>query len=245
QRLVAAISAPTGEGVLYEADMRLRPSGNAGPLATSLSGFIDYHRQSAWTWEHLALSRARVFAADEGMREAVDAAIAAQISTVRDAGKTIADVVSMRALMARERKPRHAFDLKLAPGGLIDLEFIAQSAQLVAGRQIDVPQAPTATVLRRLDELGLLPEGSRLVEILALYSTVLQVMSAALLHPFRDEEWPVPFKELLARLTNYPSFARLAEELTEMQAEVRAAAAAWYARAGSDGAETAPNNPHP
>ncbi len=64
QRLIAAVSAPTAEGVLYETDMRLRPSGNAGPLATGLGGFADYHRHNAWTWEHLALSRARVIVAD-------------------------------------------------------------------------------------------------------------------------------------------------------------------------------------
>ena len=89
QRLVAAIAAPTAEGVLYEADMRLRPSGNAGPLATSLSGFSAYHRDNAWTWEHLALSRARVIAADGNFGYDVDAAIAAIMSRHRDAAKTI------------------------------------------------------------------------------------------------------------------------------------------------------------
>jgi len=231
QRLVAAVSAPTAEGVLYEADMRLRPSGNAGPLATSLGGFVDYHRDSAWTWEHLALSRARVIVADAGMAERVDAAIAAQLAAPRDAGKTIRDVVEMRRLMKRERQPRHAFDLKLASGGLVDLEFIAQSAQLVSGRVLAIPQAPTATVLARLAETGLLPHGRRLAEIHGLYSTVLQVMSAALLHPFREEEWTAPFKELLARLANYPSFERLVDDLADMQAEVEAAAATWYGKA--------------
>ncbi len=129
QRLVAAISAPTAEGVLYEADMRLRPSGNAGPLASSLPAFAAYHRDNAWTWEHLALSRARVVSATGGLGAAVDAEIARVMQRPRDIGKTIDDVVSMRALMAKERKPRHPFDLKLQTGGLVDLEFIAQSAQ--------------------------------------------------------------------------------------------------------------------
>jgi glutamate-ammonia-ligase adenylyltransferase len=231
QRLVAAVSAPTAEGVLYEADMRLRPSGNAGPLATSLSGFADYHRDSAWTWEHLALSRARVVAADPGMAAAVDETIAARLAAPRDNAKTIDDVVSMRALMARERPPRHAFDLKLATGGLVDLEFIAQSAQLVAGAIVALPQAPTAEVLARLGATGLVPEGARLAEIHALYSTVLQVVSAALLHPFRDEEWTDPFKDLLARLAAAPSFPRLADDLATMRHEVTAAATAWYQKA--------------
>jgi len=233
QRLVAAISAPTAEGVLYEADMRLRPSGNAGPLATSVGGFRAYHKDNAWTWEHLALSRARVVAATGGMAGKVDAEIAAIMGRERDVAKTIEDVTSMRALMGRERKPRHAFDLKLANGGLVDLEFIAQSAQLVAGRQIGLPQASTARVLMRLADIGLVPKGQRLAEIHALYATVLQVMSSALISPFKEEAWSPAFKELLAQLSHYPDFGRLELDVRDMQVEVAAAAADWYARAAS------------
>ncbi|WP_375449519.1 bifunctional [glutamine synthetase] adenylyltransferase/[glutamine synthetase]-adenylyl-L-tyrosine phosphorylase [uncultured Devosia sp.] len=231
QRLVAAITAPTAEGVLYEADMRLRPSGNAGPLATSLPGFRLYHRDNAWTWEHLALSRARVVMADGRLGHEVDAAIAEVMLRHRDVDKTIAEVVSMRALMARERPARHPFDLKLAAGGLVDLEFIAQSAQLVAGQVIGLPQALTALVLRRLGETGLVPEGARLAEIHDIYSIVLQVMSSALVHPFKDEAWTDAFREVLAGLTHYPDFSRLELDLRAMQAEVNTAAQAWYASA--------------
>ncbi len=231
QRLIAAVSAPTSEGVLYEVDMRLRPSGNAGPLATRLSGFNQYHHESAWTWEHLALSRARVVQADGDLGEKIDAAIAEILSRPRDVPKTIDDVLSMRALMAKERPPRHPFDLKLAPGGLVDLEFIAQSAQLVARGTVAAPQAPTDEVLRRLGETGLVPQGERLAEILTLYSTILQVMSAALADPFKDEGWTEAFRELLAQRTNTPNFERLASDISEMEAEVRAAGEAWYAEA--------------
>jgi len=231
QRLVAAVTSPTAEGVLYEADMRLRPSGNAGPLATSLAGFRAYHRDNAWTWEHLALSRARVIAADDGLDADIDAALAEVMARPRDAAKTIGDVTDMRALMARERPARHPFDLKLAEGGLVDLEFIAQSAQLVAGGAIAAPQASTARVLARLGETGLVPQGARLAEIHETYSTVLQVVSSALLNPFRDEAWSGSFRELLAGLTHYPDFARLELDLADMRAEVSAAAAQWYEKA--------------
>ncbi len=231
QRLIAAVSAPTSEGVLYEVDMRLRPSGNAGPLATRIAGFNQYHHESAWTWEHLALSRARVVQADAGLGATIDAAIAEILSRPRDAEKTIDDVLTMRALMAKERPPRHLFDLKLAPGGLVDLEFIAQSAQLVARDTVAAPQAPTEEVLRRLGETGLVPQGERLAEIHALYSTVLQVMSAALADPFKDEGWTEAFRELLAQRTNTPNFERLASDIREMEAEVSTAAEAWYAKA--------------
>ena len=231
QRLIAAVSAPTSEGVLYEADMRLRPSGNAGPLATSLKAFVQYHEENAWTWERMALSRARVIYADDGLGADVDAAVAAALDRPRDPAATIDDVLSMRTLMAKERPRRHPFDLKLAAGGLVDLEFIAQSAQLVARSTVNAPQAPTGVVLRRLGETGLVPEGFRLAEILELYATVLQVMSAALADPFKDEGWTPAFRELLAQRTNMPSFDRLAVEIRGMEEEVSTAAAAWYARA--------------
>jgi glutamate-ammonia-ligase adenylyltransferase len=231
QRLIAALSAPTSEGVLYAVDMRLRPSGNAGPLATRLAGFLQYHHESAWTWEHLALSRARVVQAGGDLGQRVDAAIAEVLSRPRNVAKTIDDVLSMRALMAKERPPRHPFDLKLAKGGLVDLEFIAQSAQLVARDTVAAPQAPTDAVLRRLGETGLLPEGERLAEILGVYSTILQVMSAALADPFKEEGWTDAFRELLAQRTNTPNFERLQSDIMEMEAEVSAAAEAWYAKA--------------
>ncbi len=232
QRLVAAVTAPTSEGVLYHADMRLRPSGNAGPLATSLNAFRLYQEESAWTWEHLALTRARVIDADAGFGPRVTGLIASILARPRDRAKTIADVVAMRELLAKERPPRHPFDLKLVAGGLVDLEFIAQSAQLVEGMAIARPQAPVPQVLARLGELGIVPQGGRLAEIHGVYSTVLQVMSAALVDPFRDEGWTDAFRDLLAQLTNEPSFQRLSEDLVEMQGEVRDAAADWYARAG-------------
>jgi glutamate-ammonia-ligase adenylyltransferase len=231
QRLLAAVSAPTAEGVLYEADLRLRPSGNSGPLATSFGGFVQYHNENAWTWEHLALSRARPVYATGGLGGRVEAAIADILGTTRDPQKTIDDVVAMRERLARDRKPRHPFDLKLRTGGLIDLEFIAQSGQLLARRAIGEPAAGTARTLDRLDELGLLPEGTRLAAIHGVYSTVLQVMSAALSDPFREEGWTDGFRELLARRTNSPTFARLGEDLKAMEAEVAEAAARWYARA--------------
>ncbi|WP_297111283.1 bifunctional [glutamine synthetase] adenylyltransferase/[glutamine synthetase]-adenylyl-L-tyrosine phosphorylase [uncultured Devosia sp.] len=228
QRLVAAVSAPTAEGVLYEADMRLRPSGNSGPLATSLAGFRAYHKDNAWTWEHLALSRARVVASTGRLGEKVEAEIGEVMSRPRDVLKTIDDVVSMRELMARERKPRHAFDLKLVSGGLVDLEFVAQSGQLVAGARIGLPQDTTARVLSQMGAVGLLANGHRLADIHALYSTVLQVMSSALISPFKEEAWTPAFKELLAHLSNYPDFGRLELDIMQMRGEVEAATAEWY-----------------
>src|SRR5690606_23078200 len=110
--------------------------------------------------------------------------------------------------------------------------FIAQSAQLLHGAAIALPQAPVPVVLARLEVVGLVPNGRRLAQIHETYATVLQVMSAALLDPFRDEGWTDAFRDLVAQLTNQPTFQRLSEELSEMQREVQEAAAIWYGGQG-------------
>ena len=80
QRLISAITAPTAEGRLYEVDMRLRPSGNSGPIASSLAAFAQYQRDGAWTWEHMALTRARPVAGDPALCQRVAAAIRAALT---------------------------------------------------------------------------------------------------------------------------------------------------------------------
>lgn len=231
QRLVAALSAPTAEGVLYEADMRLRPSGNAGPLATSLKAFSAYQIESAWTWEHLALSRARAVAGPQGFIQKIEQVIDTALSHERSKTKIIDDVLDMRERLAKERKPRHAFDLKLASGGIIDIEFVAQSAHLVAPKSWGLAGLGTVETLMKLHETGAWPAAERLAQIHQTYSAILQAMSICLLNPFKDEGWTTAFKELLAQLANYPSFENLEVDLEAMKAEVIAATQNWYAYA--------------
>src|SRR5690606_27721377 len=138
QRLIAAVSAPTAEGVLYELDLRLRPSGNKGPVATHIDAFRKYQREQAWTWEHMALTRARVVAGDGDLAAEIEAEVAEILGLLRDPAKVAKDAREMRALIEEEKPPHDAWDLKLVPGGLIDLEFIAQVAVLtgcVAGEE--------------------------------------------------------------------------------------------------------------
>src|SRR6185503_15769879 len=131
QRLISAFTAPTAEGILYEVDMRLRPSGQKGPVATQLSSFIHYQAGEAWTWEHMALTRARVISGPPALRAAVEKAIRDVLVNPRDRAKTAADVRDMRARIEKEKGTRDAWELKQVRGGLIDLEFIAQHLQLV------------------------------------------------------------------------------------------------------------------
>jgi len=235
QRLIAAISAPTAQGVLYEVDMRLRPSGNAGPLATSLAGFRRYQRDKAWTWEHhLALTRARVICADPGFSAPINAAINEVLGAKRDAKKTVGDVKKMRARLAEQRPPRHDFDLKLVAGGLMDIEFITQSAILLFGGQLLDKRGDTKAILLALEHSGLLDQGGDLAQIHATMSTIVQVMSVCLVDPFKrsQKDWTPAFKELLARLANYPDFSRLETDLEQMRSRVIEAAGNWYANLG-------------
>ena len=103
QRLISAFTAPTAEGNLYEVDMRLRPSGQKGPVATQLSSFIDYQASEAWTWEHMALTRARVVSGPPALRAAVEEAIRDVLLQPRDRAKIAADVRDMRARIEKEK----------------------------------------------------------------------------------------------------------------------------------------------
>ena len=133
QALVTAIAAQTAEGRLYEVDMRLRPSGRQGPVATSLQAFRDYQMTEAWTWEHLALTRARVIAGDAGLARDVEAERQA-ILRAKSTGATVrADVAEMRARLAAAKAPEGPWDAKRGEGRLMEIELTAQTAALLAG----------------------------------------------------------------------------------------------------------------
>ncbi len=141
QAFVTALTAQMAEGRLYEVDMRLRPSGRQGPVATSLAAFGAYQRDEAWTWEHLALTRARVLAGPAGLAADVEAVRAQVLAQPRAPGKVLADVADMRARIAQAKgQGAGAFEAKLGPGRLMDIELIAQAATLFA------PDTPRETL---------------------------------------------------------------------------------------------------
>ena len=128
---VAAVTAPGVDGPLYEVDMRLRPSGNKGPVAVSLGSFRRYHAEAAWTWERMALTRARVVAGPPALRARIEAAITEALAHAGDAERIRADAASMRARMLRDLPPDGPWDVKLRAGGQIEVEFVAQVQQLI------------------------------------------------------------------------------------------------------------------
>jgi [glutamine synthetase] adenylyltransferase / [glutamine synthetase]-adenylyl-L-tyrosine phosphorylase len=134
QRLFAALTTATRRGRLYAVDLRLRPYGSHSPPAVQVSGFAAYHRDEAEPWEHMALARARVVAGDPGLGDAVTAEIAGILGRPREAATVCAEAGAMRALVARERGHAGPYDLKLAPGALFDLDFLAQAIVLSHAR---------------------------------------------------------------------------------------------------------------
>ncbi|WP_370269119.1 glutamine-synthetase adenylyltransferase [Nioella sp.] len=131
--LITALTAPTGEGKLYDVDMRLRPSGRQGPVATSLESFRHYQMTEAWTWEHLALTRARPVAGDASLMSDVEAIRMDVLTTSRDPAKVVADAQDMRDRLAAAGRVGEGLDAKEGPGRMKDIELLAETAALIAG----------------------------------------------------------------------------------------------------------------
>lgn len=222
QRLIAALSAPTAEGVLYEVDMRLRPSGNKGPVATHIESFGKYQRTEAWTWEHMALTRARPIHGDAAFIDFIKGEIEDVLSTKRDTAKIAKDVREMRDLIYQEKPPRDDWDFKLKPGGIVDLEFIAQFAVLV-GKVAKTPR-PLATeeVLAGLDPSFADPATiDALVEAHRFYTNLSQTIRLCLGSDATREEFIPGMIDILCRAAELPDIKRVEHHLTELASNVR------------------------
>jgi glutamate-ammonia-ligase adenylyltransferase len=224
QRLINALTAQTNYGALYQVDMRLRPSGRAGPLATQISGFTSYQESEAWTWEHMALTRARAVSASPGFGAKVERIIHDVLRRPRDTVQTAGDVVEMRAAIAQEKGEGERWDLKYAAGGLIDIEFIAQYLQLVhAAKLPGVLDTSTARVLDNAWRLGALAvEDAEVLRPAArLYQDLTQILRVCLPGAFDAKTAGSGLLHLLARAADVPDFATLDATLIETQARVR------------------------
>jgi len=217
QRVVTHLTAPTRRGRLYEVDMRLRPSGRQGPLATKFSAFAAYQRTMAATWEHLALSRARVVAGDPALAARIESAIAAALDE-RPRESLRADVAAMRTLMARERPPAHAWDLKLSPGGLVDGEFLAQFFGLARPALRD--PSPRVVLARAAAESLVSPA---IVAAYDLQAAANQIIRLALPEGASPEDAGRGLKLRLAQACGYSAWAPLKSALQDARATMRTA----------------------
>ncbi len=223
QRLIAALSSQTAEGVLYEVDMRLRPSGNQGPVATSISSFIDYHKDCAWVWEKLAMTRARVVAGDDLLAEALKRAAASALCQPRDAAETWQAIAEMRERIFAEHGSSDVWNLKHARGGMVDCEFIAQGLQIVhAAGAPGILAQNTAQALDQLATAGLIAANDKqiLTAANALYHRLLQVLRLCVTGKFDPANVPSGLSRLLANAAQCPDLATTQSLLEDTQTQL-------------------------
>jgi glutamate-ammonia-ligase adenylyltransferase len=170
-RVTAALSVPTAAGPLYDVDTRLRPEGAMGMLIVSLDAFEEYQRRTAWTWEHMALCRARPVYGSAAALERAAVVIGEILRLPRNRDAVIADAVKMRAEIERHKPPASGLDVKLGPGGLVDLEFAVHVLQLTTHVGID---SRLENALAALEAESLVP--ANIVQALKLLSRMLVMM---------------------------------------------------------------------
>ncbi|MEX6505600.1 bifunctional [glutamine synthetase] adenylyltransferase/[glutamine synthetase]-adenylyl-L-tyrosine phosphorylase [Jiella sp. M17.18] len=225
QRLIAALTAPMREGVLYDVDFRLRPSGNKGPLATHFEAFARYQKTEAWTWERMALTRSRPIAGDPGLCGEVVETIHAAIAEPRPADAVAGDVAEMRRRIEGAKPARGPLDMKLLPGGLIDLEFIAQWALLTERADRRLIGAPTEDVLAETDFGDRLPaeEAERLPRAMRDFTRVIQILRLGPPDVFRRDDLPAGLADRIAAALGLEAAETIEPTLAETAASVRRA----------------------
>lgn len=223
-RVNAALSVPTAQGALYEVDTRLRPQGKQGPLAVSVEAFAKYQAASAWTWEHMALNRARVLAGSSLARAQVEKVITQTQCQRRDVAKLKADVLQMRADMAAHKHPKGELDVKLLRGGLVDVEFLVHFLQLRyasdnAGENPAMLSPDFATAIPALIELNWLER-----ELWPAYDLMTDVLVAGRLLAPEGKEPPKAAAKALAKACGRTSYAALCVDVAKAR---RCVARCW------------------
>jgi len=225
QRLISAFTTRTNYGVLYEIDMRLRPSGRAGPLASHVASFAQYQEREAWTWEHMALTRARVISASSPeFRGRIEAIIRDVLTRSRERAGIAKDVADMRRAIAQEKGEKDFWHLKYAAGGLLDIDFVAQYLQLVHGAEHgDILDVSTSKVLDNAERLGVLSHAAAdvLRPAARLYHDLTQILRLCVSERFVPDSAGESLLRVLARAGDAPDFSALEARVKETQAEVR------------------------
>jgi glutamate-ammonia-ligase adenylyltransferase len=255
QRLVSALSAPTPEGRLYEIDTRLRPSGNLGPVACSVDNFERYQLETAQTWEHQALTRARVVAGDPALGERVEAVVRHALLAPREPGALGRDVAAMRARIFREHGSDDPWHLKHVRGGLVELEFLAQFLKLrFAPEHPDLLTTGTVELFLRAAAEGMLEpdDGAALVRAGRLYHRLQAVLRLSVQENFNPARGPAGVRQALLRAAFHHAddlpaqpheFAELEHMLRETEARVRRIFEALCPPAADEADQAAPDDP--
>jgi glutamate-ammonia-ligase adenylyltransferase len=225
QRMIGAVDALTGEGRLYEVDPRLRPSGSKGSIASRLDGFEHYYEDSAWTWEFMALTRARAVAGSPALVERLNTFIRETLTRKRDPDRLVVDVADMRARIAREFKGASRWDLKHRRGGMVDAEFIAQYLQLRhAADHPEILSTTAVTVFDNLANAGLLDRAAadELAEALRLWHRLQTVLRVTTSDDLDRENSPEGPRAAVMRAAGVDDYAQLTTMMDETAARVHA-----------------------
>jgi glutamate-ammonia-ligase adenylyltransferase len=225
QRYINAISAMTAEGRLFEVDMRLRPSGHAGPIAVAIETFLDYQKSKAWTWEHMALTRARPIVGNDGLTARVDAAIGEILGLPRAPQVLLSHVADMRERLDTEFGTDDIWNVKFVRGGLLDIEFLIQYGALkAASAGLLRPPPRLADALGTLIEAGIFDEadGQALADALAFEQTVQSVLRLCSTGGFNEATAGEALQNSLARHCGEDSFTALRERLQRVEETVLA-----------------------
>ncbi|AEG49213.1 (Glutamate--ammonia-ligase) adenylyltransferase [Sphingobium chlorophenolicum L-1] len=221
QRITNALSVQTAAGPLYEVDTRLRPSGAQGLLVVSLDSFARYQREEAWTWEHLALTRARPVFGSDAARAALNAILTETLERPRDFDELARHAVKMRSDIAKHKPPASDLDVKLVPGGLVDLEFLIHITQFRHNMAFD-PDLRAA--LEQLVAAGHLPG-----ELIAAHDLITRFLVVSRLVSPKSTEPPDATRPLVARACGVESWDALLESYAQARQRVGDAWAALAA----------------
>jgi glutamate-ammonia-ligase adenylyltransferase len=224
QNIITAITALTPEGRLYEVDTRLRPSGSQGPLMVTLKTFEDYYRTSAWTWEHMALTRARVIMAPRSMRTSLNDAVMQVLCTSRKDEELLPAVADMRGKLFSQFGSENPLEIKQCRGGLVDMEFIVQYLLLRDGPKENSLFAPELEIaVENLNAFGSLSDDQ--ANLLLSAHTFMQNIQSVL-RLCLGEKSPAPediadaLKPVLAKASGVSSFDALMNKLVETQVRI-------------------------
>ena len=223
QRYISALSAPTPEGTLYQVDMRLRPSGNAAPLASELTSFVQYHENNAWTWERMALTRARVICSGHDLRKKTEEVIKSALTMPQNPDRLLKDVAAMRVRLLHGRKISGPWDIKNIRGGLVDIEFITQYLQLRHSSEIpDILSSDPKQALIELRNHDILNQdaANQLIKSLKLWRNIQGIVRLTVGDNFDDQTATNGNCEILLAGCGVKSIKDLRQKVTKRTARV-------------------------
>lgn len=223
RRFLAAVSAHTEEGALYEVDMQLRPSGAKGPWAVTLASFERYYEGEAWTWEEMALLKARIVAGDEAFGERVRAAIDRILARPRERAKLAADIDDMRERLIAAKPPSGPWDLKQARGGLVEIDFLLAFHALAAGSKLGTPPPGPAAIIEFLNARQEIADESAgtLLTASELFESVMQIARAATGGDFAPDGAGAAIAARMAAACGETSIEAAQASLIKLQRRVR------------------------